>query len=136
MLAPKKYKYRKQMGGNNRGISTRGYTLAFGEFGLKAIGRGLLSSRQIESARKAITGVTKRTGKMWIMVFPDKPITKKPLEVRMGKGMGSVEYYAAVVRPGKIVFELSGVSEEVAVEAFRIASHKLPIKCVFVNSKI
>lgn len=133
MLLPKKTKYRKQMRGKNRGVSQRGYSIQFGEFGLKAIERGFLTSRQIEAARKAITGTTKRGGRVWIRVFPDKPMTKKPLEVRMGKGKGAVEYYAAVVKPGKVMFEISGVEENMAKEAFRMASSKLPFKTKFVN---
>ncbi len=135
MLMPKKTKYRKQMRGKNRGISNRGFELNFGEYGLKALERGFLTSRQIESARKAITGTTKRGGKVWINVFPDKPITKKPLEVRMGKGKGSVDHYAVPVKPGKILFELSGVGESVAREAFRKASHKLPLIAKFIKAE-
>ena len=111
MLIPKRTKFRKMMRGKNRGISHRGAELSFGEFGLKAMDRGFVSSRQIESARKAITGATKRGGKMWIRIFPAKPITKKPLEVRMGKGKGAVDHYVAVIKPGKILFELSGLEE-------------------------
>lgn len=132
---PKKTKYRKQMRGKNRGLSTRGFEISFGEYGLKAIGRGFLTSRQIEAARKAITGSTKRGGKVWINVFPDKPITKKPLEVRMGKGKGSVDHYVATIKPGKVLFELSGVPEEVAREAFRKAAHKLPMEAKFIRAE-
>lgn len=120
------------MRGKNRGLSTRGLELNFGEFGLKTIERGLLTSRQIEAARKAITGATKRSGKVWIMVFPSKPITKKPLEVRMGKGKGGVDHYAVVVKPGKILFELAGVELDLAKEAFKRAAAKLPFKTVFI----
>jgi len=135
MLMPKKTKYRKQMRGKNRGLSTRGFEISFGEYGLKAIGRGFLTSRQIEAARKAITGSTKRGGKVWINVFPDKPITKKPLEVRMGKGKGSVDHYVAPIKPGKVLFELSGVTEAVAKEAFRKAAHKLPVEAKFIRAE-
>lgn len=128
MLMPKKTKYRKRMRGNNKGIATRGFTVSFGDYGLKAESRGLLTSRQIESARKAITHSTKRGGKLWIRVFPDKPISKKPNETRMGSGKSPVSHYAAVVKPGKIIFEISGVTEEVAKAAFKRASDKLPLK--------
>lgn len=121
------------MRGKNRGVSNRGFELSFGEFGLKAIGRGFLTSKQIESARKAITGTTKRSGKVWINVFPDKPITKKPLEVRMGKGKGSVDHYSAPIKPGKVLFELSGVEESIAKDAFRKAAHKLPMETKFIR---
>ncbi len=128
MLMPKRTKYRKMMKGRNRGLSMRGATLSFGEYGLKAMEACFLTSRQIESARKTISGATKRGGKLWIRVFPDKPITKKPLETRMGKGKGGVEYYCAVVKPGKMLFELSGLEEATAKEAFTLAASKLPIK--------
>jgi len=128
---PKKQKYRKQMRRKNRGMSLRGSVISFGEFGLKAIGRGFLTSNQIEAARRAITATTKRSGKVWIRVFPDKPITKKTLGVRMGSGKGAVDHYAAPVKPGRILFELSGVPEEIAREAFRKASHKIPFKTRF-----
>lgn len=132
---PKKTKYRKQMRGKNRGISTRGYELNFGEFGLKAVDSGYLTSRQIEAARRAITGTTKRGGKVYIRVFPDRPVTKKPLEVRMGKGKGAVDQYTARVKRGKMLFELAGVEMNVAKEAFRIAAAKLPMKTVFINGE-
>ena len=135
MLLPKRTKFRKTMRGKNRGISQRGAELSFGEFGLKAMDRGFVSSRQIESARKAITGATKRGGKMWIRIFPAKPITKKPLEVRMGKGKGAVDHYVAVVKPGKILFELSGLEESIAKEAFRLAATKLPFKTKFLGGE-
>ncbi len=135
MLMPKKTKYRKQMRGKNRGISTRGYELNFGEFGLKAVDSGYLTSRQIEAARRAITGTTKRGGKVYIRVFPDRPVTKKPLEVRMGKGKGAVDQYTARVKRGKMLFELAGVEMNVAKEAFRIAAAKLPMKTVFINGE-
>lgn len=123
------------MKGRIRGVSHRGFSLSFGEFGLKSMESGLLTSRQLEAARKAVTGATKRGGKMWIRVFPDKPITKKPLEVRMGKGKGAVDHYSAVVKSGKILFELSGVEKSVAEEAFRVAAAKLPFKTKFVNGE-
>jgi large subunit ribosomal protein L16 len=131
MLLPKRTKFRKTMKGKNRGLSQRGSELSFGEFGLKALDRGFVSSRQIESARKAITGATKRGGKMWIRIFPSKPVTKKPLEVRMGKGKGAVDHYVAVIKPGKMLFELSGLDEATAREAFRLAATKLPFKTKF-----
>jgi large subunit ribosomal protein L16 len=131
MLLPKKVKYRKQQRGTNKGIATRGATVVFGEYGLKAMDRTLLTSRQIEAARKAITHKTKRGGKLWIRVFPDKPIVKKAAETRMGSGKAGIDHYAAVVKPGKIIFELSGVSEVIAREAFARAASKLPVKTKF-----
>lgn len=125
---PKRTKFRKMMKGRNRGLS-RNPTVVFGEYGLQAWGRGHLNARQIEAARRAISRYIKRSGKMWIRIFPDKPITKKPLEVRMGSGKGSVEYYVFNVKPGTVIFELSGVSLEVATEAYRLAAAKLPFKC-------
>ena len=133
MLQPKRTKFRKMHKGRNRGLSSRGSRVNFGEFGLKATGRGRVTARQIESARRAISRHIKRGGKIWIRVFPDKPITKKPLEVRMGKGKGNVEYWVSLVQPGKILYEMSGVSEEIAREAFRLASAKLPVKTTFVQ---
>jgi large subunit ribosomal protein L16 len=135
MLIPKKVKYRKQMRGSNKGIATRGCNISFGEYGLKAMDRGLVTSRQIEAARKAITHKTKRSGKLWIRVFPDKPVSKKPNETRMGSGKSPTDHYAAVVRPGKILFELAGVPQEIAAAALRRASDKLPIKTKFVVSR-
>lgn len=132
MLAPKKVKHRKMMKGRMSGTDYRGSTLAFGSFGLKALQCGWLTSRQIEAARVALTRYLKRGGKFWIRIFPDKPITKKPAETRMGKGKGAPEYWVAVVRPGRILYEIEGVPEETAREAFRLASHKLPIKTTFV----
>ena len=129
---PKKTKYRKQMRGKNRGKSTRGFSLDFGEYGLKAVDRGYLTSRQIEAARRAITSTTKRGGKVYIRVFPDRPVTKKPLEVRMGKGKGAVDQYTARVKPGKMLFELTGVEESIAKEAFRRAAAKIPMRTVFI----
>lgn len=135
MLMPKRTKYRKHMRGKNRGVSTRGFNLSFGEFGLKAIERGQMDSKQIESARKTIAGVTKRGGKIWIRVFPDKAITKKPLEVRMGKGKGEVDHYAVNIKPGKILFELSGVEINLAKDAFIKAAAKLPVKTKFIQKE-
>ncbi|AMM40280.1 Ribosomal protein L16 [Candidatus Desulfofervidus auxilii] len=127
MLAPKRVKYRKQQKGRMRGMATRGCTLAFGDYALKALGACWLTAQQIEAARIAITRHMKRGGKLWIRVFPDKPITKKPAETRMGSGKGSPEGWVAVVKPGRIIYEIKGVPEEVALEALRLASHKLPI---------
>ncbi len=135
MLAPKRVKYRKVQKGRMKGIATRGNTLAFGDYGLKATECGWLTAKQIEAARIAITRYAKRGGKVWIRIFPDKPITKKPAETRMGKGKGSPEGWVAVVKPGKILYEIKGVSEEDAREAFRLASHKLPIATRFVSRK-
>jgi large subunit ribosomal protein L16 len=131
MLQPKRTKFRKQHKGKNNGIAVRGSSVSFGEFGLKAITRGRMTARQIESARRAITRHLKRGGKMWIRVFPDKPITKKPLEVRMGKGKGSVEYWVAQIKPGTMLYEVQGVPEQLAREAFDLASAKIPVKTVF-----
>jgi large subunit ribosomal protein L16 len=128
MLMPKKVKFRKQMRGRMRGMAMRGNKLSFGDFGLQALTPGWITSRQIESARIAITRHVKRGGKVWIRIFPDKPITKKPAETRMGKGKGAPEGWVAVVKPGRVLYELEGVSEAVAREAMRLASHKLPIK--------
>ena len=136
MLQPKRTKFRKMHKGRNRGLSSRGCRVNFGEFGLKAIGRGRITARQIEAARRAISRHIKRGGKIWIRVFPDKPITKKPLEVRMGKGKGNVEYWVALVQPGKIMFEMAGVEEELAREAFRLASAKLPVKTHFIKKDL
>ena len=132
MLQPKKTKYRKQQKGKNRGLALRGSKVSFGEFGLKATSRGRLTARQIESARRAMTRHIKRGGKVWIRVFPDKPITKKPAEVRMGKGKGAPEYWAATISPGRMLFECDGVDENVAREALRLAAQKLPIKTKFI----
>ena len=127
MLQPKRTKFRKQFKGRNRGLAQRGNSVAFGDFGLKSVDRGQLTARQIEAARRAMTRFVKRGGKIWIRVFPDKPITKKPLEVRQGKGKGNVEYWVAQIKPGKLLYEIAGVSEEVAREAFTLAAAKLPI---------
>lgn len=132
MLQPKKTKFRKMQKNRNRGIATD-QNINFGIFGLKAIDRGRISARQIESARRAIAKSIKRQGKIWIRIFPDKPITKKPLEVRMGKGKGNVEYWVSLVKPGKILYEIDEVSEKIAREAFKLASAKLPIKTIFVK---
>ena len=128
MLAPKKVKHRKVMKGRRKGLAWRGNTVDFGDYGLMALEDAFITSRQIEAARIAITRYMKRAGKVWIRIFPDKPITKKPAETRMGKGKGSPEYWVAVVRPGRVMFEIEGVSLEEAKEAMRLASHKLPIK--------
>ena len=136
MLQPTRLKYRKQHKGRNTGIATRGNKVSFGDFGLKAIGRGRLTARQIESARRAMTRHIKRGGRIWIRVFPDKPITSKPAEVRMGGGKGSPEYYVAEIQPGKMLYEMDGVAEELAREAFRLAAAKLPIPTVFVTKQV
>lgn len=136
MLQPKRTKYRKQMKGRNRGLAHRGSKVSFGEFGLKAIERGRLTARQIESARRAMTRHIKRGGKIWIRVFPDKPITQKPLEVRQGKGKGNVEYWVAQIQPGKVLFEMEGVSKELAMEAFDLAKAKLPFKVAFEERQV
>jgi large subunit ribosomal protein L16 len=131
MLQPKRTKFRKQMKGRNRGLAKRGNKVSFGEFALKATTRGRLTSRQIEAARRAITRHVKRGAKVWIRVFPDKPITKKPLEVRQGKGKGNVEYWVAEIQPGRVLYEMEGVDEEIAREAFRLAAAKLPVRTTF-----
>ena len=136
MLQPKKTKYRKQQKGKLRGFATSGAEVSFGEYGLKALTRGRVTARQIEAARRAMTRHIKRGGKVWIRIFPDVPITKKPVEVRMGKGKGNVEYWVAKIQPGKVLYEMEGVSEEVAREAFRLAAAKLPILTSFVNRAI
>jgi large subunit ribosomal protein L16 len=133
MLMPKKVKYRKQQKGKRRGKAWRGCDVSFGEYGLKAMEVGWLSDRQIEAGRVAITRFVKRGGKIWIRVFPDKPITKKPAETRMGKGKGAPEGWVAVVRPGKIIYEMEGVAEDLAQEAMRLAAHKLSVKAKFVR---
>ncbi len=136
MLQPNRTKFRKQMKGRNRGLAHRGSRVSFGEFGLKATDRGRLTARQIEAARRTITRSVKRGAKLWIRVFPDKPVTKKPLEVRMGKGKGNVEYWVALVQPGKVLYEISGVPEDIAREAFRLASAKLSVPTTFVARTI
>lgn len=129
MLMPKRVKYRKQQTGRNRGLSYRGNRVTFGEYGLMALEHSWITSRQIESARRTITGYIKRGGKVWIRIFPDKPVTQKPAETRMGGGKGAVDHWVAVVKPGRIMFELAGVREEIAMEAMRRAAQKMPIRC-------
>ena len=136
MLQPKRTKFRKQHKGRNRGLANRGSSVSFGEFGLKAIGRGRMTARQIEAARRAMTRHIKRGGKIWIRVFPDKPITKKPLEVRQGKGKGNVEYWVCQIQPGRMLYEMEGVTEEIAREAFALASAKLPFATQFVTRQV
>jgi len=137
MLQPARRKYRKEQKGRNKGIShERGTAVSFGEFGLKAVGRGRITARQIEAARRAMTRHIKRGGRIWIRIFPDKPISQKPAEVRMGNGKGNPEYYVAEIQPGKIVFEIVGVPEELAREAFRLAAAKLPLRTTFVARMI
>jgi large subunit ribosomal protein L16 len=131
MLQPKRTKFRKQHKGRNRGLALRGSSVSFGDYGLKSLGRGRITARQIEAARRTITRHVKRSGKMWIRIFPDKPITKKPLEVRMGKGKGSVEYWVAQVKPGTMLYEINGVPEDIARQAFKLAAAKLPVKTQF-----
>lgn len=132
MLQPSRRKYRKEQKGRNKGLATRGAAVSFGEYGLKAVGRGRLTARQIESARRAMTRHIKRGGRIWIRVFPDKPISQKPAEVRMGNGKGSPEYWVAEIQPGKVLYEMDGVDEALAREAFRLAAAKLPIETTFV----
>ena len=136
MLQPKSYKYRKQHRGRLKGIASKGTKISFGEYGLKAQESSWISARQIEAARRAITRHIKRQGRVWIRVFPDVPVTKKPVEVRMGKGKGTVEFWACRIKPGRVMFELDGVSESLAKEAFELASAKLPIKTKFISRKI
>ncbi|MEE1019522.1 MAG: 50S ribosomal protein L16 [Acutalibacteraceae bacterium] len=135
MLMPKRTKYRRVQRGRMTGKATRGNKVTYGEFGLQALEPAWITSNQIEAARVAMTRYIKRGGKVWIKVFPDKPVTKTPAETRMGKGKGAVEYWAAVVKPGRVMFEIGGVSEELAREAIRLAMHKLPIKCKFVKKE-
>jgi large subunit ribosomal protein L16 len=136
MLQPARRKYRKEQKGRNKGIATRGTKVNFGEFGLKAVGRGRLTSRQIEAARRAMTRRIKRGGRIWIRVFPDKPISQKPAEVRMGNGKGAPEYYVAEIQPGKVLYEMGGVEELLAREAFALAAAKLPLQTVFVKRQL
>ena len=136
MLQPKRTKFRKQQKGRNRGLAQRGNSVAFGEFGLKSTGRGRITARQIEAARRAMTRYVKRGGKIWIRIFPDKPITKKPLEVRQGKGKGNVEYWVVQIQPGRVLYEMEGVSESIAREAFRLAAAKLPVSTSFVSRQV
>jgi large subunit ribosomal protein L16 len=136
MLQPKRTKFRKQHKGRNRGLAERGSSVAFGEYGLKSTGRGRITARQIEAARRAMTRYVKRGGKIWIRIFPDKPITKKPLEVRQGKGKGNVEYWVCQIQPGRVLYEMEGVDEDVAREAFRLAAAKLPVSTAFVSRQV
>ena len=136
MLQPTRRKYRKEQKGRNKGVATVGNKVSFGEYGLKAIGRGRLTARQIEAARRAMTRHIKRGGRVWIRIFPDKPMSKKPAEVRMGNGKGNPEYYVAEIQPGKVVFEIVGVPEELAREAFRLAAAKLPLRTAFVSRMV
>jgi large subunit ribosomal protein L16 len=136
MLQPKQTKFRKMHKGRNRGLAQNGNTVAFGRFGLVASDRGRITARQIEAARRAMTRHIKRGGNIWIRIFPDKPITKKPLEVRMGKGKGNVEYWVAQIQPGKVLFEMEGVSEQLASEAFALAAAKLPLSTSFVKRTV
>lgn len=136
MLSPKRVKYRKRQRGRLRGLAHRGNKVSFGEYGLKAVESGRLTARQIEAARRAMTRHVKRGGKMWIRIFPDQPVTKKPAETRMGSGKGSPEYWVAVIRPGRVLFEMSGVPEGLAREALALAAHKLPMKTSFVKKDL
>ncbi len=136
MLQPKRTKFRKQHKGRNKGMAVRGSSVSFGEFGLQSTTRGRITARQIEAARRTITRHVKRGGKLWIRIFPDKPITKKPLEVRMGKGKGSVEYWVAQIKPGTMLYEIQGIPEELAREAFKLAAAKLPVKTTFATRTV
>jgi len=136
MLQPARRKYRKEQKGRNKGVATRGAKVSFGEYGLKAIGRGRLTARQIEAARRALSRHIKRGGRIWIRVFPDKPVSQKPAEVRMGNGKGNPEYFVAEIQPGKVLFEMDGVDEALAREAFALAAAKLPIRTAFVQRLI
>ena len=136
MLMPKRTKFRKQQKGRNRGLASVGNKVSYGEFGLQATGRGRITSRQIEAARRTITRRVKRGGKLWIRIFPDKPVTKKPLEVRQGKGKGNVEYWVAQIQPGRMLYEIEGISEELAREAFQLAAAKLPIRTRFTKRMV
>ena len=136
MLQPKRTKFRKQSKGRNRGLAQNGNKVSFGEYGLKATTRGRITARQIEAARRAITRYVKRGGKLWIRIFPDKPVSRKPLEVRMGGGKGNVEYWVAKIQPGKMLYEIEGVPEEMAREAFALAAAKLPVKTTFTSRTV
>lgn len=136
MLQPKRTKFRKQHKGRNRGLAQAGNKVSFGEYGLKATGRGRITARQIEAARRAMTRHIKRGGKIWIRIFPDVPVTKKPVELRMGKGKGNVEYWVSKIQPGRVLYEMEGVSEEIAREAFRLAAAKLPVGTTFVTRTV
>jgi len=136
MLQPKRTKFRKQFKGRNRGLATTGSKVSFGEYGLKAVERGRITARQIEAARRAMTRHVKRGGKIWIRVFPDVPVSKKPLEVRMGKGKGNVEYWVCKIQPGRVLYEMEGVDEGIARQAFKLAAAKLPFKTTFVSRQV
>jgi len=136
MLQPKRTKFRKQQKGRNRGLALSGNKVSFGEFALKSTMRGQITARQIEAARRAITRSVKRGGKLWIRVFPDVPVTKKPIEVRQGKGKGNVEYWVAKIQPGRVIYEIEGVSEELAREAFKLAAAKLPVQTAFITRTV
>lgn len=136
MMQPKRTKYRKQFKGRNRGVATRGTKVSYGEFGLKTLEHGAITARQLEAARRAMSRHMKRGGKVWIRIFPDKPITKKPLEVRQGSGKGNVEFWVALVQPGRVMFEIEGVTEDLAREALGLAAAKLPVKTTFVARTI
>jgi large subunit ribosomal protein L16 len=136
MLQPKRTKFRKQFKGRNRGLATTGSKVSFGEYGLKAVERGRITARQIEAARRAMTRHIKRGGKIWIRVFPDVPVSKKPLEVRMGKGKGNVEFWVCKIQPGRVLYEMEGVNEGIAREAFKLAAAKLPFKTTFVSRQV
>ena len=136
MLQPKRTKFRKQFKGRNRGLATTGSKVSFGEYGLKAVERGRITARQIEAARRAMTRHVKRGGKIWIRVFPDVPVSKKPLEVRMGKGKGNVEFWICKIQPGRVLYEMEGVDEGIAREAFKLAAAKLPFKTTFVSRQV
>lgn len=136
MLQPKRTKFRKQQKGRNRGLATRGNKVNFGDYGLRATDRGRITSRQIEAARRAMSRYIKRGGKIWIRIFPDKPITQKPLEVRQGKGKGNVEYWVALIQPGRVLFEIQGVPRDVAIEAFKRAAAKLPVKTDYLDRTV
>jgi large subunit ribosomal protein L16 len=136
VLQPARRKYRKEQKGRNKGIATRGNKVSFGEYALKAVGRGRLTARQIEAARRAMTRYIKRGGRIWIRIFPDKPISQKPAEVRMGNGKGNPEYWVAEIQPGKVLYEMDGVDEAMAKEAFRLAASKLPIMTTFVQRQV
>lgn len=136
MLQPKRTKFRKQNKSRNRGLATVANKVSFGEYGLKAVGRGRITARQIEAARRALTRKVKRDAKVWIRIFPDKPVTKKPLEVRQGKGKGNVEYWVAQIQPGRMLYEMEGASEALAREAFRLAASKLPVATTFVSRSV
>jgi large subunit ribosomal protein L16 len=136
MLQPKRTKFRKQFKGRNRGLAQSGNQVSFGQFGLRAISRGRITARQIEAARRAMTRHVKRGGKVWIRIFPDKPISKKPLEVRMGSGKGNVEYWVAEIQPGRMLYEMEGVTRDIAVEAFKLAAAKLPVRTAFIERTV